>query len=68
MKEFKSRREFLFESCGGLSGLALAYLLDQDGLLASDACSVQTPGDTSQAAKNPPTEAARGAAMPALSR
>jgi hypothetical protein len=50
MKAFKSRRDFLFESCGGLSGLALACLLDQDGLLASDACSVQTDG-TPQAAK-----------------
>ena len=41
MKRFRSRREFLFESGGGISGLALAWLLDQDGLLASDdsACS-----------------------------
>ena len=36
MKGFKSRREFLFESCGGLSGLALASLLNRDNLLASD--------------------------------
>src|SRR5260370_5473994 len=40
MKRFRSRREFLFESGGGISGLALACLLDQDGLLAAeDACS-----------------------------
>src|SRR5215831_4457616 len=35
MKRFWSRRDFLFESCGGLSGLALAHLLNQDGLLAA---------------------------------
>ena len=34
MKNFRSRRDFLFESCGGISGLGLAYLLQQDGLLA----------------------------------
>jgi hypothetical protein len=33
---FQSRRKFLFESCGGLSGLGLACLLDQDGLLKGD--------------------------------
>lgn len=33
---FRSRRKFLFESCGGLSGLGLACLLDQDGLLKGD--------------------------------
>jgi Protein of unknown function (DUF1501) len=32
---FKSRRKFLFETCGGISGLGLAALLDQDGLLAA---------------------------------
>jgi hypothetical protein len=30
-----NRRKFLFEAGGGLSGLGLAYLLGQDGLLAS---------------------------------
>ena len=29
-----SRRDFLFRSGGGVSGLALAYLLNQDKLLA----------------------------------
>ncbi len=33
---FQSRRKFLFESCGGLSGLGLACLLNQDGLLKGD--------------------------------
>jgi hypothetical protein len=31
---FWDRREFLFRSGGGISGLALAYLLDQQGLLS----------------------------------
>ena len=33
---FTSRRKFLFESCGGLSGLGLACLLQQDGLLKAE--------------------------------
>jgi hypothetical protein len=33
---FASRREFLFQAGGGLSGVALAYLLDQERLLASE--------------------------------
>src|SRR6202162_2038205 len=37
MKQFGSRRDFLFESCGGISGLAWAHLLNQDGLLAATA-------------------------------
>jgi hypothetical protein len=32
---FVSRREFLFEAGGGLSGIALAHLLDREGLLAA---------------------------------
>src|ERR1700737_3610983 len=36
MGRFGSRRQFLFESCGGISGLGLAWLLNQDGLLAAD--------------------------------
>src|SRR5687767_8618644 len=32
---FVSRREFLFEAGGGLSGIALAHLLGQEGLLAA---------------------------------
>jgi len=37
MKRFWNRRDFLFQSGGGLSGLALAHLLQQDGLLAATA-------------------------------
>ncbi len=40
MPRFRSRRDFLFESCGGLSGLGLVSLLAQDSLLASDSCSI----------------------------
>ena len=32
-KTFWSRRDFLFESGGGLAGLAFAHLLDREGLL-----------------------------------
>jgi hypothetical protein len=31
-----TRRDFLFQAGGGLSGVALAYLLSQDGLLATE--------------------------------
>src|SRR5262245_48211188 len=36
-RHFWDRREFLFRSGGGISGLALAYLLDRQGLLSADA-------------------------------
>src|SRR5262249_42393526 len=49
---FWDRREFLFRSGGGISGLALAYLLDRQGLLsgertetyAADACTATAVG------------------------
>ena len=57
MKRFWSRRDFLFESCGGLSGLALAHLLNQDGLLAATvndaACDSKPVGFNPFAAKKP---------------
>jgi hypothetical protein len=47
-RHFWDRREFLFRSGGGISGLALAYLLDRDGLLATpaaaDTCSAPASG------------------------
>jgi hypothetical protein len=45
VKRFRSRRKFLFESCGGISGLGLALLLDQDGLLAAPPvnCAANSP-------------------------
>ena len=48
MGSFKTRRDFLFESCGGISGLALASLLNQDRMLASE-CATSAPA----AAKKP---------------
>ncbi len=57
MKQFRSRRNFLFESCGGLSGLALAHLLEQDGLLAAPvhdaACESNAVGFNPFAPKKP---------------
>ena len=35
-RNFWDRRDFLFRSGGGISGLALAYLLDRQGLLSAD--------------------------------
>ncbi len=35
-REFVNRREFLFEAGGGLSGIALAYLLGQEGILVAE--------------------------------
>jgi hypothetical protein len=37
VKHIWSRRDFLFQSGGGISGLALAHLLNQEGLLAAPA-------------------------------
>jgi len=44
---FWDRREFLFRSGGGISGLALAYLLDRQGVLAAEQ---KTAGDSCRAA------------------
>ncbi len=52
---FKSRRELLFEAGGGVSGLALAWLLGQDRLLAASsesACST-TAAPGPMAARKP---------------
>ena len=56
-----SRRDFLFRSGGGVSGLALAYLLNQDRLLAGEnadivktgACDAQAVGFNPYAPKPP---------------
>src|SRR4051812_8170156 len=59
-RNFWDRREFLFRSGGGISGLALAYLLDQQGLLsaeqkglAGDGCEAAAVGVNPYAAKAP---------------
>src|SRR5262245_36775333 len=57
-KYFWDRRDFLFRAGGGISGLALAYLLDRDGLLfgaaaPADPCSAAAIGVNPYAAKTP---------------
>jgi hypothetical protein len=56
-RNFWDRREFLFRSGGGISGLALAYLLDREGLLttaaAADDCSATASGANPYAPKAP---------------
>ncbi len=55
-KNFWDRREFLFKSGGGISGLALAYLLGRDNLLAApgvDACAAKAVGGNPYAPKTP---------------
>ncbi len=49
----KSRRDFLFQSCSGISGLGLAYLLNQDGMLAAGACASDSPVGSPLIAKAP---------------
>ena len=47
-RTFWSRRDFLFQSGGGIAGLALADLLSRQGLLAagqSDTCEAPIPGN-----------------------
>ena len=47
-RTFWNRREFLFQSGGGIAGLALAHTLHQQGLLAaaqSDTCEAPVPGN-----------------------
>ena len=48
-KKFWSRRDFLMQSGGGIAGLALASMLDKDGVFAQQPsldtqCSAQFPG------------------------
>src|SRR6266498_1849368 len=60
-RNFWDRREFLFRSGGGISGLALAYLLDRQGLLSAapvgqtghDACVAAAVGVNPYAPKPP---------------
>src|SRR5476649_1827130 len=57
-RNFWDRREFLFQSGGGISGLALAYLLDQQGLLSAasatdEACAAAAVGFNPYAPKAP---------------
>ena len=55
-RHFWDRREFLFQSGGGISGLALAYLLGRDSLLAApqvDTCSAPASGVNPYAPRAP---------------
>ena len=63
-KTFWSRRDFLFESGGGIAGLALAQLLDADGLLAAETCNAPVPGNPF--APKPPHYPARATAVISL--
>jgi hypothetical protein len=53
--DFTSRRRFLFEAGGGLSGVALAYLLNQQELLAAETgcASGPAPADSPVAPRKP---------------
>ena len=47
-RTFWNRRDFLMQSGGGIAGLALAHMLDQQGLRAaaqSDTCEAPIPGN-----------------------
>ena len=63
-KTFWSRRRFLFESGGGIAGLALAHLLDRDGLLAAERC--HAPVDGNSFAPKPPHFSPRATAVISL--
>jgi hypothetical protein len=55
-RNFWSRRDFLWEAGCGISGVALAQMLSQQGLLAADisgACSAQALGSNPYAVKAP---------------
>ena len=66
-RNFWDRREFLFTSGGGISGLALSYLLGRDNLLAAqpDPCSAPATGVNPFASK-PPHHRARATAVISL--
>jgi Protein of unknown function (DUF1501) len=68
-RHFWNRREFLFKSGGGISGLALAYLLNRDCVLAHatqpQGCSAPAQGATPYAPK-PPHFAPRATAVISL--
>jgi hypothetical protein len=57
MKNFKSRRDFLFEAGGGISGVALAWLMNQQGLLGAATtgagCEVRPMADSANTPRKP---------------
>src|SRR3954467_3226031 len=52
-RNFWDRRDFLFRSGGGISGLALAYLLDRQGLLSGEAPPAGAPCAAAAVGVNP---------------
>src|SRR5436309_14366139 len=52
-RHFWDRREFPFKSGGGISGLALAYLLARDGLLHGEETAVTDPCSAAPIGVNP---------------
>jgi hypothetical protein len=63
-KTFWSRRRFLFDSGGGIAGLALAHLLEREGLLAAESC--LTPVEGNPFASKPPHFSPRATAVISL--
>ena len=66
MKTFRSRRDFLFESSGGISGLGLAWLLNQQGLLANDGACASSGTVASPLSPKQPHFAPRATSMISL--
>ena len=66
MKTFRSRRDFLFESSGGISGLGLAWLLNQQGLLANDGACASSGTVASPLSPRKPHFAPRATSMISL--
>ncbi len=66
MKTFRSRRDFLFESSGGISGLGLAWLLNQQGLLANDGACASTGAVASPLSPRKPHFTPRATSMISL--
>ena len=65
-QSFWSRRHFLFQSGGGIAGLALAHLLDRDGLLAAEKCPTAEGGIDNPFAPKPPHFEPRATAVISL--
>jgi hypothetical protein len=63
-KTFWSRRRFLFDSGGGIAGLALAHLLEREGLLAAESC--RAPVEGNPFASKPPHFSPRATAVISL--
>jgi hypothetical protein len=63
-KTFWSRRRFLFDSGGGIAGLALAHLLEREGLLAAESCGAPVEGNPF--ASKPPHFSPRATAVISL--